>query len=501
MSTAVPFIVRLEMLFVNSLLGRITSAPSQAGYDITKRLGVALYPPVLRMLNQSSVDNSSPKATATTSSRMSSVNLRLRTSSPTASPLRVVHCHHTLPSPSVRPISIHIHVRFDYLTVPTSLSRWPSPPRSWIYLADRSVHRVMGAVQSRRLPLIYHQSYIPARALVACGPTTPASFRRRRRSARYAHGGRFFGLAPLPSLFAFVGVRLPWRKRKSFRPPHAREGAQRDPFTSMKQLRPLPPRTSASRARTSCISCACRRWWMEREKHADGDRMTIWMKTEKRADGMGIQTLSLRFDTLSRSAHPPSPSLSLSPSFPPSPTPSPPPYSSSPSRLPLSPAVWYGTRWLRAAVVPVRTRVLAAMEKHGCGYGYGASTSSPLHRAPSSWAVGADIDTEVGVYACAYTMPSCWSSSDRGGVSMDTRAGVAVCFLRGYKGRAFRRSGYNFVWMRTRASLEVGMEMETSRGFLFKLGRIPVLCTFLCMPGLPFPIHIRTATALNETSS
>jgi hypothetical protein len=56
----------------------------------------------------------------------------------------------------------------------------------------------------------------------------------------------FFGLASLPSLFAFVGVRLPWRKHRSFRPPHAREGAQRDAFTSVKQLRPtsLPARIS-----------------------------------------------------------------------------------------------------------------------------------------------------------------------------------------------------------------------------------------------------------------
>jgi hypothetical protein len=145
--------------------------------------------------------------------------------------------------------------------------RSPSPPRA----PASSI--ASWELCSRRLPLIYHQSCIPVHALVACGPTTPCLIPACGRADNAqlgmlcalpfwgsprswsSRGGRFFGL---PSLFAFVGVRLPWRKCKSFRPPHVREGAQRDPFTSMKQLRPLPPRTSASCARTSCISCAYR---------------------------------------------------------------------------------------------------------------------------------------------------------------------------------------------------------------------------------------------------
>jgi hypothetical protein len=109
---------------------------------------------------------------------------------------------------------------------------------------------------------------------VACRRTL---FRRARRPT----AGRFLWLTPLPSLFAFVGVRLPWRKHKSFRP-HAREGAQRDPFTSVKQLRPLPRHTCAPRASRAPIDgvdgdgearilgCGPRCRLMKMEKHADG---------------------------------------------------------------------------------------------------------------------------------------------------------------------------------------------------------------------------------------
>jgi hypothetical protein len=34
--------------------------------------------------------------------------------------------------------------------------------------------------------------------------------------------------------------------------------------------------------------------------------------------------------------------------------------------FPLAPAVWYGTRWLRAVPVRARTRAFAEMEKRGC---------------------------------------------------------------------------------------------------------------------------------------
>jgi hypothetical protein len=105
-------------------------------------------------------------------------------------------------------------------------SRWLLPSRSYIYFAasrSRIVHRVMGALQSRRLPLIYHQSYIRARALSPCGPTTPClipacgcaddaqlgmlcalPFWGSPRSWS-SRGGRFFGFAPV--LFARRGAR------------------------------------------------------------------------------------------------------------------------------------------------------------------------------------------------------------------------------------------------------------------------------------------------------
>ncbi|KAJ7858004.1 hypothetical protein B0H13DRAFT_2356748 [Mycena leptocephala] len=123
---------------------------------------------------------------------------------------------------------------------PTSLSPSPSPPPPslWIPLqvtASRShiVHRVMGAVQSRRLPLIYHQSYIRARALSACRPMIPCLI----PACRCADDGLLGMLRALgvgfPAFFlstrrplfrdwvhappppSSAAVHLPWKNRKS----------------------------------------------------------------------------------------------------------------------------------------------------------------------------------------------------------------------------------------------------------------------------------------------
>ncbi|KAJ7854229.1 hypothetical protein B0H13DRAFT_2579111 [Mycena leptocephala] len=135
-------------------------------------------------------------------------------------------------------------------------------------------------------------SCILAHSLVACADEPYSGVRAGRRRCvlaflgpprpLHSRGGRFLGLDPLPSLFAFVGVRLPWRKHKSFRPPHAREGAQRDPFTPVKQLRPLSRHTCAPRASRApvdgvdgdgearILGCGPRCRLMKMEKHADG---------------------------------------------------------------------------------------------------------------------------------------------------------------------------------------------------------------------------------------
>ncbi|KAJ7800551.1 hypothetical protein B0H13DRAFT_678251 [Mycena leptocephala] len=180
-------------------------------------------------------------------------------------PLRLLPPAHSIP--------LRIRARFDCLVALTTLSRWPSPPRSWIYLAasrSRSVHRVMGAVQSRRLPLIYHQSYICARALLACGPTTPCLIPAcgcaddtllgmlcalAVGGAPHSfgpHGGRYLGFTPI--FFAFTGCAC------------CRTNASRPPFlcaggSAVRSVHACEAATvtCASPACTPRISCAGRR--------------------------------------------------------------------------------------------------------------------------------------------------------------------------------------------------------------------------------------------------
>ncbi|KAJ7931932.1 hypothetical protein B0H13DRAFT_1857351 [Mycena leptocephala] len=79
---------------------------------------------------------------------------------------------------------------------------------------------------------------------------------------------------------------------------------QRDAFAPRTQLRPLPPRTCASRPRTSCISSACR-WGGDDEAHRrlDEDREARRQRWECRWRWRWPLRL-----VPSRSAHPPSPS-------------------------------------------------------------------------------------------------------------------------------------------------------------------------------------------------
>ncbi|KAJ7840616.1 hypothetical protein B0H13DRAFT_2366134 [Mycena leptocephala] len=284
------------------------------------------------------------------------------------------------------PNSLLIRARFDSLTAPTSLPRCPSPLCSWISLASsrsRSVHRGVSCAE----PLIHNRSDIPARALVACEPTTscliPAcgraddaqlgmlcalAFLCSPRSLR-SRGGRFFGLAPL--LFACAGVGLLRNECKLFsscasgsaaRPLHAFETAA--PATS------LPAR----------ISHAYLAHLVRLATVVDGDG-----ETEKRAAVMGMQ-MEMEYGPRPR------PRTRL----PPCPR---------PERAPTPVSTWwYSMHSLQAAPVCARCEELLSL--------------TVVFVIPSSCAAGAvhtryarDVDIEAGVYM---------SSCDRGVAVFDT---------------------------------------------------------------------------------
>ncbi|KAJ7828606.1 hypothetical protein B0H13DRAFT_2373113 [Mycena leptocephala] len=423
--------------------------------------------------------------------------------------LRIVHCYHTSSSVlSWRPIPLRIHTHFDRLMAPTSLSPSPSPslPPLWILLqvaASRShiVHRVMGAVQSRRLPLIYHQSYIRARALVAWGRAlfqhadghqalslvssahfSPHSWRSRGgRPLCLRTEASFFWLAPL--LFASVGVASSCGHYLSALAHPTRLSAEVDGDGD------------------------------DGDGNADADRVV-------RVDGDGVQAVVL--------PQPP-PSSSLSHSSPPSPTPSPPPCLSSPV-MPASTRCGMGRAGLELRPVRARTHALAEMEKRGCLCEHIPFLTIALRIAllVRGWrsmhtCYAWDADVGAGVHTCAYGASALVLAvarvierlSDQGGGSVRIAAGVAYFFLCGYRGCAFRGS---FVFgcalprrgdgdgelARVRcecAYILLSPPFLFLATFLFKLGRIPVICTILFMPNLPSPIHIRTAIGLNETGS
>ncbi|KAJ7904117.1 hypothetical protein B0H13DRAFT_2663489 [Mycena leptocephala] len=286
------------------------------------------------------------------------------------------------PSYTSAPNSLPIRMRFDYLTAPTSLSRWPSPPRSWISLATSPYCSVHRGVSCAEPPTSLHPSSIKHTHTHSSGLRTSLI-----PVCRHADDAR---AQPL-------GVHC----RKSPNRPRTRVGALRDPFTSVKQLRPLPPRTRASCARTSCISCAYRWRWMEREKRVDGDWMTmqmqmqISMKSEKRADRDGNErwrwNVALAFVPVL--AFPLVPVLR-----------------ECRRRCRLGGTRPAGLELRRYAYAPAHSQ---RWRSAGAGTGAGAVRGPPFpHRRLhnplllcsrcSAYALRKDVDIEAGVYACAY---------------------------------------------------------------------------------------------------
>ncbi|KAJ7819154.1 hypothetical protein B0H13DRAFT_2453583 [Mycena leptocephala] len=239
----------------------------RVGCVIAKRLGVALYPPVLRMLNRSSLDvvafpafllslhalitlhvefiAQGGKATATTSAYVPLAQQHQL-------PLRVVPLCAFLHQ---RPIPLRIRTRFNCPMALTSLSRWPSPPRSWICLSaprSRIIHRGSCAEPQTsssfpRAPVVSglaNPCLIPARW---CADARAEPLRALCALAFCVRAEAAFGAGytsrshPTLSLRLRQGVLTVERAQVAV-------GARRDPFMSMKQLRPLPPCTCTSRA-------------------------------------------------------------------------------------------------------------------------------------------------------------------------------------------------------------------------------------------------------------
>ncbi|KAJ7823907.1 hypothetical protein B0H13DRAFT_2375788 [Mycena leptocephala] len=127
-------------------------------------------------------------------------------------PLRVVHCYR---ASTQRNNSLPVHACFDYLAAPTSLSHWPSHPRSWISLTASRSRIIHGSCAEPQT-----SSSFP-RAPVASGLANPCLIPARwcADDARAEPLGVLAQDTRLarspPSLFAFAGIETRSRLRSS----------------------------------------------------------------------------------------------------------------------------------------------------------------------------------------------------------------------------------------------------------------------------------------------
>ncbi|KAJ7870709.1 hypothetical protein B0H13DRAFT_2669792 [Mycena leptocephala] len=285
------------------------------------------------------------KATATPSSLTSGANLCL---------LRIVHCYQTSSSvPSLRPIPLHIHAHFDRLMALTPLA---------LALAPAFLCRAADFPS-----FIINHTYVRALFRLA-GQRLPASFRRADAqmtpssvcSARFPFGvlralgvraeAAFLGSLPSSSP---VGVRVPWNESMSPCSSCARGSAVRsvhvwEALAAATSLHLYISRTHPRAPGDGAGDADDDRVGTRRQRRSAGTRVhpspaltverrpRLWFGAPTLAFALALPTLAL---ALLPHLHPP---------------------------LPLAPAVWYGTRWLRAVPVRARTRAFAEMEKRGC---------------------------------------------------------------------------------------------------------------------------------------
>ncbi|KAJ7820289.1 hypothetical protein B0H13DRAFT_2377900 [Mycena leptocephala] len=384
-------------------------------------------------------------------------NLCPRTSIPAASassPRRTLSSSPSAPSSTSTSNSSCIHARFDYLTALTSLSHWPPPPLLWIYLAasrSRIIHRGMAA----RIPALFR----PA------GAYTTLELSRWASSARLP-----FAFARKPLFGAgYTPHSLPLRLRQGAL---AVKCAQDALILLMRDWERCETRSRPE------LSCGRYPPELAHLAHYLVDLVHLSTETEPAGNGNADEDgVSVSMETASSAVWYPLflPTPSLSSSL----------WPSSPARLPLTPAVWYGTRWRRAAAI------------EECGYGCGCGCPHEhilslivlLRIAPSRahfssldayrYVRAVELDKGAGSAiqaGCPYVSPPASLSSSYADTE-SARSADLLCLDAHWR------------------IAEVGMEMENSRGcactfcpplprtrsylaiFLSKLSRIPVFST------------------------
>ncbi|KAJ7854248.1 hypothetical protein B0H13DRAFT_1903762, partial [Mycena leptocephala] len=222
---------------------------------------------------------------------------------------------------------------------------------------------------------------------------------------------------------------------------------QRDAFAPRTQLRPLPPRTCASRPRTSCISSACR-WGGDDEAHRrlDEDREARRQRWECR----WRWRWPLRFGTLSFC--PPAfafaLALALVPTF---------AHTLAPILLlaPVTPtSIWCGaghagSKLRRDGEARVRVRVRREHILPSPSRSLLMGGRRSMHMRYAGW-VGMGAGVYMGVWSAPCTRPR--TRAGRRAIE----ASLSSTWIR--RARAPRIWVYFCVWMRTRAPLEVVME-------------------------------------------
>ncbi|KAJ7850252.1 hypothetical protein B0H13DRAFT_2674501 [Mycena leptocephala] len=395
---------------------------AQVGCDIISRLiivilrGVALHPPGRINLRILILRNSSPKAGCLRERRVP-IPAYIQTSTPSAS---ACSPHHTLLYVILRPFfasnSSHIHVHFDRLPLtlalsPAFLTLLPCAPTSSI-----AAREPCGTADFLLIPM---------RQLVACGPTIPCLIPACGRPddaqrgilrtlpfcarAEAAFARRINAtLPPLSSLFASVGVRVPWNEHKS---PSSRRISRANLVHLGRLSRAVDGDGEACGWGEEC------RWRSTHTEMGMLVEMEMAVRRWRWSAGMGCALAPLQVGVGTYPLLLPTHlALAFAPRSDPRPRPA----------FPLPP--------------------LCDMKKRGCGYGYipsslSFSASPPCADLSSLNAYGSSSSRRRGWARACTSYPrshSRSSSCDQGKVSVRTNAGVTIFFLRRYGGCALR---------------------------------------------------------------
>ncbi|KAJ7874143.1 hypothetical protein B0H13DRAFT_2551908 [Mycena leptocephala] len=433
--------------------------------------------------------NSSPKATATTSSRTSSANPCPRTSSPAASacsPHRTLR-HRLFSVPSSRLIPLRIHAYFDRLMALTPSHAGPFP-------------RFHGFALPPRAPAWSIAAWEPSRAFPSFIPdhTHPCALSQHARTTLSSVSSARFPFE-LSAFFAFA------RRPLLARPPplRLRRGALAMERAQIALLLVGYGRYLSARVHLVRLAHLMHLVRLLTEVDGDGDGMMMQMEMSGRASmGMGRsyacvyipphpqsysavwrgRTYGRSGDILPPALVPPSfgfalarPALALALALLPHPHP----------RLPSLP--------------------LCAMEMRGCGYGCSASTSPPSPSASASPPRARPAQYAYGgrVRMCVWRDHTLVVALARVIVRSRAARSANLGILLGLDAHSRVDGGGDADIARVRVHTARPLPCSLSAFlaiFLFKLGRIPFLHDLMCTQP-PIPFHIRTAIALNKMSN